>query len=185
MVIGRIPRHIAADLRETDMAQTDPWDETAEPKELKGIGGWLWLPLLQLVWTLIMIVVATVGRLKAHPPAAVIHDTAGHPIFLMLAVVAAAVMLAQLLLGLFCLVRFLQQRAELPRLMTIWYGIGIALCVLVPIQFALDQDVFAKAIDVTATSSGLGFRSTFIIAMCGLLILYFDVSKRVKNTFVR
>ena len=169
------------------MAQTerDPWADTDEPRELKGIGGWLWLPLLQLVWTLIMIVVSTIGRLKAHPPAAVIHDTAGHPIFLMLAVVAAAVMLAQLLLGLFCLVRFLQKREELPRLMTIWYGIGIALGVLVPIQFALDQDLFATAIDVTATSTGLGFSSTINIAIFGLFIVYFEVSKRVKNTFVR
>jgi hypothetical protein len=162
----------------------DPWDDTGEPKELKGIGGLLWLPLLLLIWTLVMIVVSTMERLKAHPPATAFHDMAGHPIFLLLAAIVIAVMLAQLLLGLFCLVRFLQKREELPRLMTIWYGIGIALGVLVPIQFALDQDLFAKAIDITATSGGLGFRSTFNIAIFGLLILYFDLSKRVKNTFV-
>ena len=167
------------------MAQTDPWDESAEPKELKGIGGWLWLPLIQLVWTLIMIVVSTMGRLKAHPPATAFHDMAGHPIFLMLAAIVIIVMLAQLLLGLFCLVRFLQKREELPRLMTVWYGIGIALSVLVPIQFALDQDLFAKVIDVTATSGGEGFRATFNIAISGIFILYFDISQRVKNTFVR
>jgi hypothetical protein len=163
----------------------DPWDDTAEPKELKGIGGWLWLVLLQLVATPILSVMSILGRLKAHPPAAAFRDMAGHPIFMGLAAIVAAVMLVQLLLGLFCLVRFLQQRDELPRLMTIWYGIGIALGVLVPIQFALDQDLFAKAIDVTATSSGLGFSSTFNIAIFGLFILYFDLSKRVKNTFVR
>ena len=166
------------------MTQTDPWDDSAEPKELKGIGGWLWLPLLQLIWTLVMIVVSTVGRLKAYPPATALHNMAGHPIFLALAGIVIVVMLAQLLLGLFCLVRLLQKRFELPRLMTIWYGIGIALCVLVPIQFALDQDLFAKAIDATATSSGEGFMATLNIAIFGILIVYFDVSKRVKNTFV-
>jgi hypothetical protein len=167
------------------MAQADPWDDSAEPKELKGIGGWLWLPLLLLVWTLVMIVVSTVGRLNAHPPATFLNDMAGHPIFLVLAVIVLIVTLAQLLLGLFCLVRFLQKREELPRLMKIWYGLGIVLSVLVPIQFALDQDLFAKAIDATATSSGEGFRATLYIAIFGLFIVYFDVSKRVKNTFVR
>lgn len=167
------------------MSQADPWDDSAEPKELKGIGGWLWLPLLLLIWTLVMIVYSAVGRLTAHPLAADIHAMAGHPIFLMLAAVGAAVMLAQLLLGLFCLVRFLQKRNELPRLMTIWYGIGIALCVLVPIQFALDPDLFAKVIDTTATSGGEGFQATLNIAIFGLSIVYFDVSERVKNTFVR
>jgi hypothetical protein len=166
------------------MSQADPWDDSAEPKELKGIGGWLWLPLLQLVWTLVMIVLAAVGHLKKQLPAADIHTMAGHPFFTLLVAVAAAIMLAQLFLGLFCLVRFLQKKEQLPRLITIWYGIGIALCVLVPIQFALDQDLFAKAIDITATSGGLGFRSTLNIAIFGLLYLYFDLSKRVKNTFV-
>ena len=162
----------------------DPWADTAEPKELKGIGGLLWLPLLQLIWTLVMIIVSSVGRLKAHPLGTTLHDTAGHPIFLVLAGIVILVMLAQLLFGLFCLVRFLQKRDELPRLMTIWYGIGIALSVLVPIQFALDQDLFAKAIDATATSGGEGFRATLNIAIFGILIVYFDASKRVKNTFV-
>ena len=163
----------------------DPWDDTDEPRELKGIGGVLWLPLLQLIVTPVLIVMSILKQLKAHPPAAAVHEMAGHPIFLMLAVIVLAVMLAQLFLGLFCLVQFLRKKQAVPRLMTIWYAIGIALAVLVPVQFALDQDVFAKAIDVTATSGGLGFHSTFAIAIFGLLILYFELSKRVKNTFVR
>ena len=165
------------------MAQTDPWDDSI-PRELKGIGGWLWLPLLQLIGTPFLIVVSVLGRLKAHPPAAAVRDMAGDPVFLVLAGIVIIDMLAQLLLGLFCLVLFLRKKQSLPRLMTIWYGLGIALSVLVPIQFALNQDLFAKVIDATATSGGEGFRATVNIAILGIFILYFDISERVKNTFV-
>jgi hypothetical protein len=185
VAMAGITRHIAADQSERDMAQVDPWDETVERPPPKGIGGWLWLPLLQLIATPIMLVLSALGRLKAHPPAADIHAMAGHPLFLMLAGIIALVMLAQFLLGLFCLVQFLRKKEALPRLMTIWYGVGIALSVLVPIQFALSPELFSTVVDATATPGQAGLRATMNIVIFGIFILYFGISERVKNTFVR
>ncbi len=164
--------------------EIDPWDDTI-PRELKGIGGWLLLPLLQLVATPLLIIASLSGRLKAHPPAAAFHAMAGHPLFLALTSVVFVLMLAQLLFGLFCLVQLFRKKAKLPRLMTIWYGLGIAASIFAAIQFALDPDMFGKVVDATATSGGLKLSTTLLLLWNGFFIVYFDVSKRVKNTFVR
>ena len=163
----------------------DPWDEDDIDKPPVGIGGWLWLALLQLVSTPILLALSILGRLKAHPPAAAFHDMAGHPIFLVLTNVILLAMIAQILLGVFCVVQFLRKKKSVPRLMTVFYGLGIALTVLVPMQFALDQNLFAKVVDEAATSGQLGFRTSINLAILGIFLLYFGISKRVKNTFIR
>lgn len=166
------------------MAQADPWDDTI-PRELKGIGGWLWLVLLHLIATPIFVVMTAMARLKPLFQPATLHELIGYPVFLALTGVFVILLLVRLLFGLFCLVQFLRRKAQLPRLMTIFYGLGIAVSVLVTIQFALNPDLFTQVVDATATSGGTKFQATLTILWSGLFIVYFDVSKRVKNTFVR
>ena len=163
----------------------DPWDEDDFDKPTVGIRGVLWLVLLHLVATTILIVLAMMKLAKPFSLPTNIHELTGHPLFLALTALVALVMLVRLLFGLFCLVQFLRKKASIPRLMTIWYGLGIAASVLVAIQFAANADVFTKIIDATATSGTIGRGAMWNFAFCGFFIVYFDVSKRVKNTFVR
>ena len=163
----------------------DPWDEDDIDRPPVGIGGWLWLTLLHLIATIIFIVMAMMKLAKPLSLPANVHELTGHPLFLAVTALIVVAMLAQLLFGLFCLVKFLRKRAAVPRLMTVWYGLGIALSVLAAIQFAANADVFTKIIDATATSGTIGRGAMWNFAFCGFFIVYFDVSQRVKNTFVR
>jgi len=163
----------------------DPWDEDDFDKPPVGIGGWLRLVLLHLVAITILIVMAMMKMAKPLSLPANVHELTGHPVFLALTALVALAMLAQLLFGLFCLVQFLRKKAAVPRLMTVWYGLGIAVSMLAAIQFAVNADVFTKIIDATATSGSIGRGATLTFVFSGFLIVYFDVSKRVKNTFVR
>ena len=163
----------------------DPWDDDEIDKPPVGIGGMLWLVLLHLIATPALIVLSMLKLAKPLSLPANVHELTGHPLFLALTALVALAMLAQLLFGLFCLVQFLRKRAAVPRLMTVWYGLGITVSVLAAIQFAVNADVFTKIIDATATSGSIGRGATLTFVFSGFLIVYFDVSKRVKNTFVR
>jgi hypothetical protein len=113
--------------------------------ELRGIRGWLVLPLIHLGLTLLW-------------SAWLIAGTMPQPL--------AWVLLVFTLFGVFCAVRFLQERHEVPRLMIVF----CALCI------------------VLATTSLIGGLSMLMIAQFLLgvaLIVYFLESERVANTFVR
>jgi len=166
------------------MPQVDPWDDSI-PRELKGIRGLLLLPLLQLIATPFLIVMFALAPLKAHPPATTFHNLMSDPIFLAVTATVYLLMLAQLLYGLFCLVQFVRRKEFAPDHLTLWYGLGIVISVLMVVQFAIDPDLFVKALDATATSGGLKFHATQVILWNGIFILYFGISERVKNTFVR
>jgi hypothetical protein len=166
------------------MAQVDPWDDSI-PRELKGIRGLLLLPLLQLIATPFLIVMFAAAPLRAHPPATTMHNLLGDPVFLAVTALVYLLMLVQLIYGLFCLVQFFRKKLWLPDHMTLWYGLGIVISVLMVIQFAVDPDLFVKTLDATATSGGLKFHATQVIVVNGITILYFGISQRVKNTFVR
>jgi hypothetical protein len=165
-------------------ATDDPWDET-KPKRLDRIGGWLWLVLLHLAAVTFLVAAKMLGLATPFRNPDNLHELAGHPVFLALAGLVALIMLAQVLLGLFCLVQFLRRRAGVPRWMTIWYALGIAAGVAAAVQFALYPAVFTAVVDQTATAGAIGGRATFAIVLSGILIVYFRVSKRVKAAFVR
>ncbi|MDE2135441.1 MAG: DUF2569 domain-containing protein [Alphaproteobacteria bacterium] len=166
------------------MSQADPWDDTI-PRELKGIGGWLWLVLLHLIATPIFVAMTAMARLKPLFQPATLHELTGYPVFLALTGVFVILLIARLLFGLFCLVQLLRRKAQLPRLMTIFYGLGIAISVSAVIPFSIDPDLYATLAGTAVSSGWIGFQTTLVIAVSGLFIVYFDISKRVKNTFVR
>lgn len=167
------------------MAQIDPWDDTIERPPPKGLWGWLFVPMLQLIAAPFLIVMFAAAPLRAHPPATTIHSLLGDPILLTMTALVYLLMLVQLFYGLFCLVQFFRRRDTLPRQITKWYALGIVISVLMVIQFAVDPDLFVKTLDATATSGGLKFHATQVVLWNGIFMLYFGISQRVKNTFIR
>ncbi len=163
----------------------DPWDEDDFDKPPVGLRGWLWLVFLHLIATIFFTLMAMMKLAKPFSLPANVRELTGHPVFLALTALVALAMLTQLLFGLFCLVQYFRKKASVPRLMTVWYALGIAVSVLAAIQFAVNADVFTKIIDAAATSGSIGQGAMWNFAICGFFIVYFDVSKRVKNTFVR
>ncbi len=157
-------------------------EPVVKPKTLDGIGGWLWLPLIMLIGTPLYIGWLTMTRLKSHSPMTDLNDMAGHPVFIGLTGFILAVVAVKVLVGLFCLVQLLRKKEAAPRLARIWFALAIALCVLVPVLYALDPELYSTAIDPDASPSGGG--AALKIFWNGLWFLYFETSKRVKITFV-
>ena len=162
----------------------DPWDDSI-PRKLEGIRGFLWIALLHLA---AVIVFSALGLLKMLQPLrdhANIALLTGHPLFLAATALVALATLALALFGLYCAVLLFRKRAAVPRRMTRWYGLGIVVNVLIAVQFAVNAGVFKAVFDDTATSGSIGMAATRNIILYGFFILYWDISKRVKNTFVR
>jgi heme/copper-type cytochrome/quinol oxidase subunit 4 len=148
----------------------------------EGIGGWLLLPLLMLIGMPLYIGWLTMTRLNAHTPMADLHGMAGHPVFIALTGFILAAVAVKLMLGLYCLVQLLRKKESVPRLARMWFGLAIALCVLVPVLYALDRELYSTVIDPDVAPSVRD--AALNIFWNGLWLLYFELSKRVKNTFV-
>ena len=172
------------------MANAEAPVSTQENPRLEGIGGWLFLPLLQLV---VGPLYACFEAAKAFRHAATIpdftgpgfHETVRGIAFVLFALMIGFLTVALIVFGLFCLVKFLRKSHATPHLMIIWYGASIALTALVAIQMAIDPDLFEKTV---APDVGFGmelFRLAAKGVVSGILISYFETSVRVKNTFVR
>lgn len=153
------------------MAQTDSSQADAAPK---GIGGWLILPLIHLIYGPIFSV-----WLLAH---AVSQRIADHPEHRPLAIILAAVVvsLPYLVFLVLCLVRFLQERQIVPRLMTVFYGFNAAILVLlIAVPGLVPMHALAQGA-VTMHPVAL----LLSLVMNAVWIAYFHSSVRVKNTFV-
>ncbi len=129
----------------------------------KGIGGWLIVPLAYLV----LLCAATLYNLAMGGVATstVYAWHHGH----LLAIANNALMVVLLLLSIYCLVRLLQRKREVPWLM-------LALCALFVLKAGAMLLLFR---------SNLAQQAMGIVAFNLLLILYFFLSRRVKSTFVR
>ena len=148
-----------------------------DEQEPNGIAGWLLLPLLHLAanpsiiaWSLWhsypAVLAATPGHKAGH---AVAHILGSPPwLFVMFAV--------------YCLLRFVQRRREVPKLMTIFYGLSLAWLIVLWGGYA---GGYAFAVTSLGARTMAFYPLNFIvqIALLGVWIAYFNTSERVKNTF--
>jgi hypothetical protein len=164
--------------------------EAAEqPKTYEGILGWTLIPLIQLILAPVGMIYFLVLRMRHPMPLPNWAEISGAPLFYSLVGLVTLLVVVSFLWGLYCLVQFLQKKRQVKRLMITWYAIGIATAVLMGFQMSIDPDRFLKmAIELRGpkvTMMAEEIRIVVQLVILGLLILYFDVSKRVKNTFVR
>lgn len=160
----------------------------------KGIGGWLFLPLyLLIVSMMFLIYLAVATRFHYLVMAAKIRHMALAPNFHEIGRSGAfmsfdwmpCLMMATFLFGLFCFVKFLRKSRATPRLMILWYNANIALNVLLAIQLAASPNLYKKMI-VPGADFGLPLLQLVVMsAVSGILVLYFQTSIRVKNTFIK
>lgn len=149
----------------------------ASPDEPKGIDGWLLLPLIGLIGSLLYTVWLLFDR--TFPELA----TRAPRNLLAAAVSLVLVTLPFFLFQVYCLVRFLQKRREVPWLMTILYGLNI-LTLLTLIIAKLKGYEFPDQVAAHSVIAGHPLLSIVQIGVCAGYIAYFHESVRVKNTFV-
>jgi len=152
------------------MPETPEWQAT---DELRGIRGWLLLPLAQLIFNLLYIVWLPVRYLPE-----IAAKVPGHEIKAIIGYLV--VQLPYFAFLVFCLARFLQERKATVWLMTVFYGLNIAIV----LAFLLAP---AVGIHVAPRSAVLGRPAASFVAI-GIwlgLLAYFHTSLRVKNTFFR
>lgn len=146
-----------------------------EPTELKGIGGWLILPLIGLIFSplyLLWLLVKSLPDFAARAPE--------HP--LAMQIFAGVLTLPVFAFFIFCLVRFLQLRREVPWLMTALYGCIVVFWLASLIArfkgFGIPDDAGERA-----TLLGYCVGASIIPASSVAWIFYFHKSVRVANTF--
>jgi hypothetical protein len=168
------------------MAHADSPDDADEQHRLTGIGGWLILPIIGLVLTIILTVI---NLLAAMTPESIqgykaFFDgslpAAGHP-YIYVGLGSGLLGVALLGFAAACLIRMFQQKRDLPRLMVFYYafllvvgGYELAAVLALP-ELRQSNEELSAAIK--------GFAQPVIAA--AIWIPYFRVSKRVKYTFVR
>lgn len=154
----------------------------AEPRKIEGIGGWLILPILNVVvcvGVLAILVVMQLPDIIAPPPGYWGKDVFASGQFFSYGFVLFSTALAAF--GIYCLVRLFQKKTQTPRLMIafllLWviWAIGNAAGLWF---FGSDQELDAGMNDALR-NVGQSILPTII------WVWYFRVSVRVKNTFVR
>jgi hypothetical protein len=171
----------------------------AEPEyELKGIGGWLILPLLHLVANAGMIAVMVVTSFLEGYDMAEAQGTpdgggdGGTPdVLAELSALFTPAFLASIgvlliaswvfLFAIFCLVRFFQKKKHVPKLMIGFYVLLVALTVANAAALHWFPELSMGPDDMKDAMIGL----VRVGIAAAIWIPYFLVSERVKNTFVR
>jgi Protein of unknown function (DUF2569) len=158
--------------------------EKSEQKSLKGIGGWLILPLLGLIMSPLIMAFSIYEDLSPVFSSDYWEDltspTSGlyHPLWERVLIFEAAGHLTIFLLGLAALVSFLRKSRKAPRLVIMW--------LLLTLVFVAADSYFRGYIPGGVEE----FDSSFLPGIwragipAAIWIPYFLVSKRVKATFV-
>ena len=157
--------------------------ERAEPK---GIGGWLLLPLVQLIATPLTSIFNIVKEFGVgKPPLA--STPSETPVHVFPTLMPAFFTCIGFAFGLYCLWQFLELRRRTPRLMIGWYVLNV-LTILATIVYlrllpkdVVNADPLYRA--YSANNHDL-FTLAFVTVLNAILIAYFARSRRVQNTFV-
>jgi hypothetical protein len=156
------------------MTQTDEPTAVPDP-DLAGIGGWLILPLIHLVFSPFYTLWSIGQRLPDIAERAPAHPHAAQGVFVL-------AMLPFFAFLIFCLVCFLQKRREVPWLMTVFYGLT-SFGALVSMIARLKGYEYPDRIAGTSLAAQYTFPTLTQLALGIGLIFYFHNSVRVANTF--
>ncbi|HEY5347954.1 MAG TPA: DUF2569 domain-containing protein [Rhizomicrobium sp.] len=139
--------------------------------EPKGIGGWLLLPAAQLILAPISFILL-VGQFFRPNVARFLFDSTAQ-VLKSLFVLGTLLHVVLFAFGIFCIVQFFGLKRRTLYLMPLWYCVSILWA----------GTRLAEVFYAPTPGGGIPYVST--IGADIALLIYFCVSKRVKNTFVR
>jgi len=153
-------------------------------EEPRGIGGWLVLPILGLIVTLIYGLVTIVrdvlpafGR-DVWPILTTPGSAAYHPLWAPALIFETVINIAFVVIPIVLLVIMKNKSRRLPKLMIVWY-LGVLLAQII------DLVLLSQIPMVASQTDSNDFRDLIrTVVTCLIWIPYFLISKRVKNTFV-
>lgn len=156
------------------MAQTDEAGVVSDP-EPKGIGGWLILPLIGLIFAPLYLLWLVWQRLPE-----IAEKVPAHALVAQIATIILTLPFFAFLI--FCLVRFLQERRSVPWLMTIFYGFNVIAGLAVIIGRLKGYD-FPEELAAYSLVAGHTLTTAIQTLLSIVWIFYFHNSVRVANTF--
>lgn len=139
-------------------------DQGAAAGGPRGIGGWLWLPLLNLAIWLVIGWPLTIGLALRFNETIFADDGM---------LVRFLISLVELAYITYCLVRFLQKRRQTRMLMIVLYAFGLVY-LAAQVTWPLLSPQPPGPLQIIVTS-----------ALCAAGLAYFIRSKRVRSTFVQ
>lgn len=146
--------------------------KSCEDRELSKIGGWLWLPAIGLVVTLISYLLSINVALKTiFENSGLLH---GKLLFLIYFELIAFILLS--LMTLFVSSLFIRKKKQLPRYYIALIIVGIA-------YYSVDLLLIYQVLDIKVTYKEVSTLVRSIFSAC-IWIPYFVVSVRVKRTFI-
>lgn len=162
-------------------------NESAVPRQISGLGGWLILIQIGLIYSLLSDILQVAGNGifnattwdKLTDSAYDSYNSLWKPIL----VTQLAFYSVFTLFVLFTLISFYRKKKYLPKLMIAYYAVSFLFSV-VNFILVMQIDNLEKATDVPITQTSLVTGLVISAIISGLWIGYFIRSKRVRNTFI-
>jgi hypothetical protein len=162
-------------------------NESAVTRQISGLGGWLILIQIGLIYSLLSNIIQVIGNgifnsttwSKLTDPASASYDSLWKPIL----ITQLSFYSVFTLFVLFTLISFYRKKSYLPKLMITYYAVSFLFSVVNYI-LVLQIDNLKTASDVSITQASLVIGLVISAIISALWISYFIRSKRVRNTFV-
>lgn len=155
----------------SDALRGSDYCEACEKKELGKIGGWLYLPAISLILSIILYSMNGFRSLELYLDARHVLGNLANPVLLNTVLVFALV-----LFGIYVGSLFFRKRKALPNVYILWIIFSL-------LYAAGDLAIAYYALGLEVTSKDYSKLGRGIISAC-IWIPYFLVSVRVKRTFV-